>query len=92
MSMTETLDKTSEVFEDNRVLTTTDNPFNPKTDYNNWRTWDERHGYFTEAYVARVADIPVDADLSDDALIEQYLHRAYQSILEHDTLQVYVLV
>ena len=85
--MTETIEDL-----DNKVLTTKDNPFNPKTHYYNWKTWDESNGYHTESYVARVADIPVDADIDDDALVEQYMTQAIQTILDNDELGIYVLV
>ncbi len=78
--------------EDELVLTTKDNPFNPKTEYLNWKTWDERSGYHTEAYVARVADIPLDVDLDDDILIGQFTRQAYQTILDNDVNELYLLV
>lgn len=78
--------------EDEVVLTTKDNPFNPKTAYVNWKTWDERAGYNTEAYVARVANIPLDIDLDDDILIGQFTRKAYQVILDHDVNALYQLV
>lgn len=78
--------------EDELVLTTKDNPFNPKTQYVNWKTWDERLGYYTEAYVARVADIPIDVDLDDDILIGQYTRQAYRMILDNDLEGLYLLV
>jgi hypothetical protein len=36
------------------MLTTTDNPFSPLTDYDEWRVWDEIHGYCTNNLLARV--------------------------------------
>ncbi len=77
---------------ENLVLTTKDNPFNPKTHYDNWKAWDEQNGYYTEAYVARVADIPVDADLEDDVMIEQMMDAAIRIILDDDVTEMYVLV
>lgn len=80
------------VDESELVLTTKDNPFNPKTQYDNWKTWDERAGYNTEAYVARVADIPLDFDLDDDILIGQFTTQAYRTILDNDETGLYLLV
>lgn len=37
------------------MLTTADNPFNPHTEWDEWYTWDEAHGYHTCSYLARVA-------------------------------------
>jgi uncharacterized Fe-S cluster-containing protein len=36
------------------MLTTVDNPFNPFTHFDEWRVWDESHGYHTLALQARV--------------------------------------
>ncbi len=88
--MEETLEL--DAFNDNLVLTTKDNPFNPKEMYKNWKTWDESHGYHTEAYLARVANIPLDVDINDDVLIEQFIKVARESILEHDSEGIYMLV
>lgn len=77
---------------DELVLTTSDNPFNPKTDYDKWRNWDEDAGYNTEAYLARLVNLPVDVDLEDDALIGVLTNQAVQSLLENDPLGIYVLV
>ena len=77
---------------DGMLLTTKDNPFNPHTDYDKWRTWDEAMGYYTEAYVARVADIPIDMDLDDDVAIDSLMLEAVRSILDNDPEQLYELV
>lgn len=90
--MNEVKDDLSETLENDLVLTTIDNPFNPKTQYSNWKTWDERLGYYTEAYIARVANVPLDVDIDDDVLIDQFVRQAYQSILDHDDSGLYVLV
>ena len=71
--MSEKIENIDEI--ESKVLTTTDNPFNPKTHYDSWRTWDESNGYYTEAYIARVADIPVDADTEDDASVLSVGHQ-----------------
>lgn len=36
------------------MLTTTDNPFNPFTDYDEWYAFDERHGYHSTQMLARI--------------------------------------
>ena len=74
------------------MLTTLDNPYNPKTDYINWRIWDMENGYFTEAYLARLTDIPDSVDIDDDATINQLTNEAIRSILDHDVLGIYKLV
>ena len=35
-------------------ITTTDNPFNPITDYDRWANYDHQKGYDTSEYLARV--------------------------------------
>ena len=36
------------------ALTTTDNPYNPLTDYDRWDNFDRQKGYGTSEYLARV--------------------------------------
>ena len=56
----------------NYILSTTDNPWNPSTNFNEWYAWDISHGYGTCSYLARVAytssDLP---DSTNDAIIEE---------------------
>lgn len=35
------------------MLTTLDNPYDPFTQYDEWDTFDTAHGYYTAAYLAR---------------------------------------
>ena len=35
-------------------LTTTDNPYDPCDQYDEWYAFDTQHGYCTDAYIARV--------------------------------------
>lgn len=37
------------------MLTTTDNPYNPFTQYDQWHDYDRAMGYFTPEYLARIA-------------------------------------
>lgn len=78
--------------DDNQVLTTKDNPFNPKTDYDKWKTWDEDNGYNTESYVARLLTMEGDFDVDNDLLINNLIDKVYHEILENDVLEVYILV
>lgn len=36
------------------ALSTSDNPYNPLTDYDNWAAYDHQHGYNTSEYLARI--------------------------------------
>ncbi len=42
------------------MLTTVDNPYDPFTDFNAWLAFDNRMGYDTSGYLARIAMIPED--------------------------------
>lgn len=39
------------------MITTEDNPFDPRVDFTRWYTWDVQNGYNTCAYLARVATL-----------------------------------
>lgn len=45
------------------MLTTVDNPFNPHTQFDEWRAYDEAQGHYSLALLARVAR--VSDELSD---------------------------
>lgn len=38
----------------NVMITTEDNPYDPRTDFPSWYAWDVQQGYNTCAYLARV--------------------------------------
>ena len=38
------------------MITTIDNPFNPFTQYDEWLAFDEQMGYYTNNYLARIAN------------------------------------
>jgi len=39
------------------MLTTSDNPFDPFVQFDEWKAFDEAQGYFTCAYLARIANV-----------------------------------
>lgn len=54
------------------MLTTTDNPFNPFTQWDEWFAFDESKGYHTCGYLARIAKTSDELDDIDESLtIEQ---------------------
>lgn len=54
------------------MITTEDNPFDPRIDYLPWYRWDVGHRYNTCAYLARVAAVADDMpEIIRDAQIEQ---------------------
>ena len=72
------------------MLTTLDNPFNPKTDFDKWRNWDISNGYNTEEYLDRVSNIPPDLD--DDNEVSSLILDAMMSIVEHDMTGMYKII
>ena len=68
------------------MLTTVDNPFNPFTQFDDWLHFDESKGYFTCAYLARIAK--TSDDLSDS---EQNLAilNAIDEIIHMNVLGIY---
>lgn len=57
---------------DEHMLTTKDNPYNPFTEFDQWRVWDEQAGYNTLAYLGRVVRTSDELSDADQSLaIEQ---------------------
>ena len=80
--------------DDDLMLTTIDNPYNPKEDYPKWRRWDVDSGYHTESFIARMIDLDGEGviDVDDDIAISLRANKAIHEILEHDVLGVYKLI
>lgn len=54
------------------MITTIDNPYDPRTDWWPWYQWDVAQGYNTCAYLARVADVSEEfPEFVQDAQVEQ---------------------
>ncbi len=71
------------------MLSTTDNPFNPWTHYDQWFDWDTSRGYNTASYLATVVQlINANGRVSDD----DALALAIDDILEFNITGNYVLV
>lgn len=77
---------------DNLVLTTIDNPYNPKTDYDNWKSFDSDNEYNTEEFVARLLSMEVGFDMDDDMKMNELTNKVINEILEHDMTKMYILV
>ena len=76
--------------EEQLVLTTSDNPYNPKEDYPKWRQWDIENGYNTEEFIARL--LPSNIDIDDEVAVNNEINNIVQEVIEHNVLGVYVLV
>lgn len=53
------------MMDDDSMLTTIDNPWNPFTNFMEWYTWDHQAGYNTPSLLARIAKISDDLSDSD---------------------------
>lgn len=71
------------------MLTTVDNPYNPRTDYEQWMTWDQEHGYFTAEYLARVVNLLPEVD---DELALELIDEAIDEIVAVNVLGIYIKV
>jgi hypothetical protein len=71
------------------MLTTLDNPYNPFTQMEDWRAFDERAGYYTCSYLARVC-FTSDELSEEDQLIA--INNAIDEILLYNLTGNYVKV
>lgn len=62
-------------------LTTIDNPFSPKTEFDQWFTFDIQKGYNSCGLLDRVCKT---SDELSDALVSDDVEEAIQWILDHD--------
>lgn len=60
------------------LLSTTDNPYNPFTDYANWRNYDHQKGYCCEEFVARMAKTDIEMPAT---LYQQFANDAIKEII-----------
>ena len=59
------------------MLTTIDNPFDPIEDFSSWRQFDEEKGYYSLAYLARIAKLSDDMSQKEGSVkLHPLLHRA----------------
>lgn len=68
------------------MITTVDNPYNPFTQFEEWETFDEEHGYFTCSYLARIAKVSDNLSDTDEALA---IERAIDEIVKLNILGIY---
>lgn len=71
------------------MLTTSDNPYNPFTNFDEWFAFDEQKGYHTCAYLARIAK--TSSNLSD-ADYTQEVENAIDEILKLNLTGNYVKI
>ena len=68
------------------MLTTIDNPFDPFTQFDEWKAFDEQKGYFTCSYLARIAKTSDElSEVDEDLAIEE----AINEIVRLNVLGIY---
>ena len=68
------------------MITTTDNPYNPQTDFSQWYLYDVNNGYNTCAYLGRI--VKDSEELSDEER-EKENERAIDEIIKYDFMNIY---
>lgn len=68
------------------MLTTTDNPFDPFTEYDQWFTFDFHKGYHSLAYLARVV---VTSDELSDTDQSAAIEEGIDEIVKENVLGIY---
>ena len=68
------------------MLTTTDNPWNPFTHWDEWYAFDEGAGYHTCSYLARIT---VTSDEISEADQDQAIEDAIDEIVKENILGIY---
>lgn len=71
------------------MVTTSDNPYNFYTQFDEWNRWDMANGYHTLAYLARVTRT---SDELSPQLQEAAITEAVDEILSENVLGVYIKV
>lgn len=61
------------------MITTVDNPFDPREDFKAWDQWDRAHGYNTSSYLDRVAALP---DEVPEVIVDKVRDDAIQEIID----------
>lgn len=71
------------------MLTTIDNPFDPRTDWDEWKRFDEEQGHNTCAYLARIA---YTAEELSDEENEKAINQAIDEIIQLNIEGIYTKV
>jgi hypothetical protein len=68
------------------MLTTTDNPYDPFDNFDEWYAFDQRKGYHTPGFLARIAVVSDELSEEDQSLA---IERAIDEIVEENVLGLY---
>jgi len=71
---------------DEVMLTTVDNPYDPFTQFEDWKAFDEFNGYYTCEYLARIAATSPDLSDADNSA---EMERAIDEICKINVLGIY---
>lgn len=71
------------------ALSTIDNPWSPFTEYETWLRFDLSHGYNSDAYLARVANM--ESCRTEEEADAEY-ERAIDEIVKYNPLGIYIKV
>jgi hypothetical protein len=71
---------------DEHMLTTTDNPWNPFTHYDEWYAYDMEQGYDTPGFLARIVRFSLDLSDADQSLA---IEQAIDEIVKENVLGIY---
>ena len=77
---------------DDLMLSTIDNPYNPKTEYDMWKDYDVTNGHNTEEYIARLVLMESAYEIDDEFQMNVVTSKVINDIMENDTLEIYYLV
>jgi hypothetical protein len=72
---------------DEHMLTTSDNPWNPFTNFTEWYSWDVAHGYDTAGLLARVTKTSTDLSEAD---FERAIEDAIDYIVSQNVSGLYI--
>lgn len=81
-----------ETTDEELMITTIDNPYNPKTEYDKWRQYDMDNGHNTEEFIARLVDMEDDFDVDDELKVNELTNKVIQDIINLDVIGTYTLV
>lgn len=68
------------------MLTTVDNPYNPFTQFDEWYAYDTNMGYYSSAYLSRIAKTSEELSDEENAIA---LNDAINEIIYFDLLGIY---
>ena len=68
------------------MLTTFDNPFDPFEQFTSWFLFDIEKGYYTCQYLARIANLSDDMSQKE---VDEEIERAIDEIIQYNPLNIY---